>query len=233
MLTVLLQVDTLSRELKQKDAELARKVNQESYLQQDLERVRAELHQDHTSWQETRRALKESEVTREELVAQLSRANRKLTHHSAQLGSKREAMGELDRCRAEVQRLEGMVRGEITERGRMETEVRKWKREKERMERRCEEERLREEKAEQRLKEERHAKEACEKEGEELRKEVGRLSKELRACQHQLQGELEGKGETEQNMEDTLTHLQQELTKRAQQVGHTHDMQEKCSTAPK
>lgn len=219
MCWVLIQVDTLSRELKQKDTELVRKVSQEAHLQQDLEHVRVELHQDHASWQETRRALKESEVAREGLVAQLSKANRKLTQHSAQLGSKREAMGELDRCRAEVQHLEGVVRGEITERGRMEAEVRKWKREKER---RCEGEGLKQEKAEQRWKEERRAKEACEKEGEELRREVGRLSEDLRACQHQLQGELEGKGETEKNMEDTLTHLQQELTKRAQQVGHTH-----------
>lgn len=215
-------MDTLSRELKLKDTELARKVSQESHLQQDLERVREELCQDHASWQEARRALKESEVAREGLASQLSRANRKLTQHSAQLGNKREAMGELDRCRAEVQKLEGVVRGEIAERGRMEAEVRKWRHEKERMGRRCEEEGLKQEEAEQRLKEERGAKEACEQEGEELRKEVGRLSKELRACQHQLQGELEGKGETEKNMEDTLTHLQQELTKRAQQVGHTH-----------
>lgn len=215
-------MEGVSRELRQKEKELGRKVEQEGRLQQELARTRAELKQGHTSWQEVRAELKgrlmRSEAAKEDLLKQLAEANRQLTLHSAQLGGKREVMGELNKCRGEMRRLEGVVSSEIAERGKMAAEVARWKREKERLERKCTEEAARREVSETRWQDERSAKEACEVEGEELRKEVGRLSEELRRCQHQLQGEMEGKVDKEKDMEDSLTRLQQELAKRAQQV---------------
>lgn len=212
----------MSQELRQKDKELGRKVEQEVHLQQELVSVKAELQQCHTSWQEVKGELKErllrSEASREALLKQLAEASRKLTLHSAQLGGKREVLGELEKYRKEVRRLEGVVSAEIAERGRMEVDVRRWRREKEKLERRCKEEATRHEVSEKMWQDERRAKEACEVEGEELRKEVGRLSEELLLNQHQLQGEVDGKADKERSMEESLSHLQQELAKRAQQV---------------
>lgn len=215
-------MEMVSKELRQKEKELGRKVEQEVRLQQELARIKAELQQGHASWQERKSELKErllqSEAAREALLKRLAEASQKLTLHSAQLGGKREVLGELERCRKEVRRLEGVVSAEIAERGKIEVEVQRWRREKEKLERRCQDEAMRHEASEKRWQDERRAKEACEVEGEELRKEVGHLSEELLLSQHQLQGEMEGKMEKERNTEESLAHLQQELAKRAQQV---------------
>ena len=217
-----LQVESLSKEMRQKDKELGKKVEREVQLQQDLASLRAELQQGHVSWQEAKEDLKNrlilSESAREGLLRQLAEASREATLQSARLGGTEEVMGELERCRGEVQRLEGVVSSELAQRGKMEAEVRKWRREKEKFERRCTEGVARQEAADKRWQEERSAKEACEAEGEELRKEVGRLSEELLKRQHQLQAEMEGRADKEKETEDSLTHLQQELAKRAQQV---------------
>lgn len=215
-------MEVMSQELRQKEKELGKKMELEVHLQQELASVRVEFQQGHASWQEVKQDLKErlvqSEAAREALLKQLAEASRKLTLHSAQLGGKREALGELERCRKEVRRLEGVVSAELAERGRMEGEMQRWKREKAKLERKLQEEALRHKVLEKRWQEERSAKEACEAEGEELRKEVGRLSEELRLSQQQLQGEVEGKADSERNMEESLARLQQELAKRAQQV---------------
>ena len=96
-------MEAMSQELRQKEKELGKKVELEVHLQQELASVRAELQQSHTSWQETKRDMKErlgqSEAAREALLKQVAEASRKLTLHSAQLGGKREALGELERCR--------------------------------------------------------------------------------------------------------------------------------------
>ena len=209
----------MAKEIRQKEKELGKRMEQEVHLQQELASARAELQHGHTSWQEMKEELKErlsqSEAARESLLKQLSEASQELTLRSAQLGGEREVMGDLEKCREEVQRLEGMVSSEISRRGEMEAEVQKWKWEKERLEKKCREGAVRQEGAEKRWQEERTAKEACEVEGEELRKEVGRLSEELRRCQ---QRQLEEKAEKESDMEESLAHLQQELAKRAQQV---------------
>lgn len=210
------------RELRQKEKEIGKKVGLEVHLQQEVASLRAELQQGHTSWQEVQDGLKErlvqSEVARENLLKQLAEASRDLTLRSAQLGGEREVRGELDRCHENVQRLEGVVSHEIAGRGKMEAEVQRWKREKKKLEKSCKEAESLRGVSERRCGEEREAKQACEAEGEELRKEVGLLSEELRKCQHQLQGELEGTVEKEKSMEESLARLQQELAKRAQQV---------------
>ena len=157
---------------------------------------------------------------KEGLLKQLAEASRKLALYSVRAEGEKEVREDMESCRTEIQRLEGVVRREIEERKEMEAEAERWRVERDRVERRCKEAEAKEEEAERRWQEERTGKEACEQEGEELRKEVGRLSEELKLCQHQLQGEMEGKAEKERSMEETLAHLQQELAKRAQQVSH-------------
>ena len=214
----------MGEELHHKDAELARRVKKESRLQKELEDVRTERKHDHTSWQKAKKELKEqllaSEVAKESLLKQLAEVSRKLTLSSVRAEGEREVRADMETCHSEIQRLEGVVRREIEERRELEAEAGRWRTERDRMERRCKEALTKEEAAEQRWQEERAGKEACEQEGEELRREVGRLSEELKASQDQLQREMEGKAEKERNMEETLSHLQQELAKRAQQVRH-------------
>ena len=208
-----------------KDGTLARLSKREAQLQQELEGVREELKQGHASWGKLRKELNEqlfqSEVAREALFKQLAETGRKLTFHSAQVEGKREAMmGELEKCRAEISRLEGVVKEEVGRCKGVELEVEQWKVEAEKAGGRCREAEERQREAERRWGEERARKEASEQEGDSLRQEVGRLSEALRACQHQLQAEREGKVERERDTEDSLARLQQELTKRAQQVSH-------------
>lgn len=217
-----MQVDRLTEELRLKDEEVSRRTRAESQLREELEGMRAELKQGHASWQRLRRELKEellqSEVAKESILKQLADSNRKLALHNMQAEGEREVRGELESCRMEMRRLEGVVRREIEERREMEVEVERWRLERDQMERRCREAGSKEEEAERRWQEERGSKQACEEEGEELRREVGRLSEALKLTQHQLQGEMEGKAEKERHTEETLSHLQQELAKRAQQV---------------
>lgn len=222
LLCAYVQIERLSEELRQTESELAGRTKNESHLQQEVEYVRAELKRGHTSWQIQKKELKEqlleSEVSKEGLLKQLAEANRKMTLYSVRVAGEREVREDMESCRAEMQRLEGVVRREIEERKEMEVEADRWKMERDRMVRKCREAQAKEEEADRRWQEERAGKEACELEGEELRREVGRLSEELKLCQQQLQGEMEGKAERERSMEETLSHLQQELAKRAQQV---------------
>lgn len=194
----------------------------ESQLRREAEEVRVELQRDHASWQQQQKELKEqlleSEVSKETLLKQLAEARRKLALSSARAEGEREVREDMESCRQEIRRLEGVVRREIEERKEMEAEAERWRVERDRVERRCREAQAKEEEAERRWREERAGKQACEQEGEELRREVGRLSEELKARQGQLQVEVEGRAERERNMEETLAHLQQELAKRAQQV---------------
>ena len=216
-------MDRLSEEVRLKDSSLAKHTSHEAHLKRELESTREELKQGHTSWQKMRKELNQqlfqSEVAREALFKQLAETGRKLTFHSAQVEGKKDAMtAELEKCRAEIHRLEGVVKEELAERRGVELEVERWKLEVEKVEGRCREAEGRRGEAERRCGAERTRQEASEREGEVLRQEVGRLSEALRVCQHQLQAEKEGKVEKEKATEESLAHLQQELAKRAQQV---------------
>lgn len=187
--------------------------------------MKAELKRAGTSYQKVEKELQgkllESERGRERQARELAEARKTLSLQSAQVGGKREAMAELEMCRAELQRLEGVVRKEIAEREGVESEARRCEVEMSRLDERWREALARQEEAEKRWREERCGKEACEHEGEELRVEVGRLSQQLRGCQQQLQEEVASKAERERKSEETLNHLQQELARRAQQVSHS------------
>ena len=212
----------ISKELKQKENESVRKSELNSILQQELESMKAEFQRGHTSWESAKKQLNnklsQSEVDREALLVQLTETSRKLSLSTAKMKEQEEMQAELERHGLEIQRLKGAVKRECSNRERTEMEKEMWEMEAGKMEGRYKEVQAQQQQMEKRWKEEIERKEACEQEGEELREEVARLSKELRACQHQLQGEIEHRTEKERNEQDSLLHLQQELAKRAQQV---------------
>ena len=212
----------MSEELQKKEGELFKQMDLATRFQQEMESTKVELQRGQTSWkiakQELRERLEATEAARDCLLRQLAEANRKVTLHSSRVKEQQGVHIELEKYQGEVKRLEGVVKRESGERLEVEEEVERLKEEVKKMERKCLEAQTHQEQAEKRWLEERRSKEACEQEGEELRKEVERLSAELRACQHQLQEELGRRGERERAEEESLSHLQQELAKRAQQV---------------
>lgn len=212
----------MAEKIQKKDIELTRKSKISSQLQQEVEKMKAELYHGHTSWEgknsDLKMRLESSEEARENLLQQVTELTRKLTHHSAQIQGQMGALVELEKAGLEIQRLRNTVKKETSERQKMEMAVLKYKGDLERLEGQYKEVVAQKEVSDKRRLEERAGREACEEEGRELRKEVQTLSEDLRVSHQLLRTEAEKREEKEKNGEDSLTHLQQELTKRAQQV---------------
>ena len=185
--------------------------------------LKAEFQNGHASWRHTEELLSERlrqcEGARDSLLQQLEKAEHKLQLQTAQAREGEDV--ELTSCRKEIHRLMAVVKNGNMELSVAEEELEKVKEEARRVEeekRKCS---VWLEEGRRRWSRERERVGVCEEEGRVLREEVGRLSEELRTSQRRLQEEMEQKAERERGREETLTHLQQELAKRAQQVRQT------------
>ena len=224
-----LQVEVLSSELEQTQHQLLNKTELATRLQRELSEMRGEFQHEAASWREREAELKQSlhqsDFLRQSLIQQVERSSQELNSLSGRLTDHQLMARDLKSCQSELDSLRRRKLELETEKEHVESIMATLKDEKQRVLVEVGQEKTRNTKLASQLKQmERQLSGEVRKreEGEasmgRLKDEASQLKREMEVCRERVVEAETRAREKESTVEDTLTHMQQELAKRAQQV---------------
>ena len=219
----------LSAELEHTQHQLLDKTELATRLQRELSEMRGEFQREAGSWREREAELKQnlhqSDVLRQSLIQQVERSSHELNSLSGRLTDHQSLARDLKMCQGELDALKRRKLELEAERERSESTMASLRDEKQLALVDLGQEKTRNAKLAGQLKQmerqlatEVRKREEAETSVGKLEEEAGQLKREMEVCRERT-GEAEARArEKESTVEDTLTHMQQELAKRAQQV---------------
>ena len=223
------QVEMLSSELEHTQTQLLDKTELATRLQREISELRGEWQREAASWREREAELKQNlhhgDVLRQSLIQQVERSNMELNSLSGRLTEQQKSTRELKKSQTDLEGLKRHVIEVESEKEHLEDKVTSLKKERQKLLVDLGQEKTRNTKLASQLKQmerefpsERGRREEAERRVAQLREEVERVKREMEVERERV-AEVEVQvREKESTVEDTLSHMQQELAKRAQQV---------------